>query len=373
MTTPALVASTPRPVDVRAIERELAGLWSDPELGDDGAVTRACMSNLLIYCDCDARARDIPAGLAEIAERHPARVLLLIGDAPDLTGEIEAYVSALCHPVAGGRQVCSEHVTIRARDAGRRRLASVARSLVIGDLPTALWWAADQAPPQAGDPFPELAAMSRQVLYDSQAWAHPLEGLVATTRWVHQHAGNRLASDLAWRRLRPWRRALAETVDPAVAPELLAGLSNLTVHYGHDALAPGWLLAGWVAGSLGWNAERAESLADGRFRWAGRGPRGAVSWWLVPRAERRGLVSVELETSATAGANAGPSRVVLSATGETSLEVAHPGTELPSRGHSWPELSIPELVALELPELSPDPNFLATNRALGEMLDRLRR
>ncbi len=369
MSAPALVASTPRLVDVNAIERELAQLWSDPQLGDDSdAVTRACMSNLLVYCDCDDTAGKVSGGLAEIAERHPARVLLLVGGATGLSQPIEAYVSALCHRVSGGRQVCSEHVSIRSEGDGRRRLASVARSLIVGDLPTALWWAAGVAPPTLGDPFPELMTLARHLIYDSTAWPAQFEGLVAMARWFGQHKNTFLVADLSWRRLRAWRRALGETIDPAVAPGVLRGLREMTITFGNGGVPLAWLLAGWVSRSLDWRVENAQSLPDGRFQWSGPGPQGPVRWVLVPDAQHEGLVSARFRWQTAAGQG----ELELRASAPRTIEVTYDGDNAPRGVHSWAPLSTAELVALELPELGPDPTFTTAMLGVEAMLARLR-
>ena len=51
LTPPACDSPAPQPVDLAAIEEELARFWHDPEAPETGApVTRACMANLVICC-----------------------------------------------------------------------------------------------------------------------------------------------------------------------------------------------------------------------------------------------------------------------------------------------------------------------------------
>ena len=119
-----LIAFEPKPVDLDAIERELSGLWRRSQVPPPGqaapqtetreTVTRACMSNLLIFCATDDAARGIAQEVARIVHEHPARVLVFVEDAQRLPAEIEAYVSAQCYLAGGGRQICSEHVTVHA-------------------------------------------------------------------------------------------------------------------------------------------------------------------------------------------------------------------------------------------------------------------
>src|SRR5687767_5759732 len=68
------------------IEAELAAVWRD--VAREGPVSRAVMSNLVVYCRCPAdREVDLASPLARIpvesvARDHPSRVILLHHD-PD--------------------------------------------------------------------------------------------------------------------------------------------------------------------------------------------------------------------------------------------------------------------------------------------------
>ena len=167
----AVTATPPKQVNFAAIERELTRLWVHPDHGTPAGetITRVVMSNLVIYCPDRDQATTLPGEIAEIVRVHPARVLLLLTEE---AGEeaLDAHVSALCHKLGGKTQVCSEHVTIKATGTAWRRLPSTVRSLLIGDLPTSLWWASHQtAPPRGGGLFEELAGLSDQVIYESRA------------------------------------------------------------------------------------------------------------------------------------------------------------------------------------------------------------
>ena len=73
---------SPRPVDVGAIERELAQLWVEPHPDSEKPtqVTRAVMSNLIVFCTTHEEAAAIPPEVAAIVPQHPCRVLMLIGN-----------------------------------------------------------------------------------------------------------------------------------------------------------------------------------------------------------------------------------------------------------------------------------------------------
>ena len=64
-------------------------------------------------------------------------------------------------------------MTISAPPAQVDRLPFAVRALVIGDLPTNLWWASNQPPPLAGSLLYELAENAQQIIYDSLGWPDP--------------------------------------------------------------------------------------------------------------------------------------------------------------------------------------------------------
>src|SRR5581483_12240907 len=98
-----------------------------------------------------------------------------------------------------------EAVTLTARGGAARRLPSTARSLLVGDLPTTIFWATPAAPPLAGALYAELASMTDQVIFDSLGWMEPVRGMDALSR-IRQDRP--LLFDVCWRRLRGWRRIL---------------------------------------------------------------------------------------------------------------------------------------------------------------------
>ena len=137
----------PRAVPVAQIERELEALWRAAEAGADPEhpVFRASMSNLVVLCRTDQEAGGLMVELPEILALHPARALVLVADEAGETAPLDAYVSGHCH-MREGTQVCGESVTMTGRGSAARRLPATTRALLVGDLPTTLWWATPSAP-----------------------------------------------------------------------------------------------------------------------------------------------------------------------------------------------------------------------------------
>jgi glucose-6-phosphate dehydrogenase assembly protein OpcA len=263
-----VVTTGSQAVPVEAIEAALAGLWRPAVEGESAEAaprTRACMSNLIVYCASSAQTAAAAAELPVAVQVHPARVLLLEGDPKRLDSAPQAEVSALCVLGDGGRQICSEHVLLVAGGKGVERLVSVARTLLIGDLPTALWWTVPEPPPLAGALFDELAELANQVIFDSRGWPDPVRGVAAMGDWA-EGEGRRVA-DLSWRRLEPWRRIVARALDPAQAPGALAGLDEVRIAHGPHGLTQAWYLIGWLAAHLGWRASGGAIQTGVEIRW----------------------------------------------------------------------------------------------------------
>ena len=285
LTPPACDSPAPQPVDLAAIEEELARFWHDPEAPETGApVTRACMANLLIFCRNPDEEHALLQEIPSIVASHPSRVLLLVADVNRQSDGLEAFVCAHRRLTEEGQQIYSEHVTVRAGSASIRRLPSTVRSLLLGDLATTLWWATPEAPPLHGTLFDELADLADQVIYDSVAWTDPLHQLIVMADWIGRGHAKSIA-DLAWQRPRLWHRLLAQSLDSGYAPGALESISEIHVEHGPHALTQAWLLIGWVALRLGWRPQGGRVMPGPEVHWQFAWPHG------TPRVRIRRLES----------------------------------------------------------------------------------
>ncbi len=362
-----LATYPPRAVNVAAIERELSRLWEEPSDAPK-SVTRACMSNLVILCGDPAQSGTLAGEVAEIVQEHPSRVLLLVADSSDTRPDLDAFVSAHCHLSGGRKQICSEYVMVTAGAPATARLASVARPLLIGDLPTGLWWSHHEPPVTGGDIFRELAGMADQVIYDSAGWSDPMRGLRGVADWVLGDAAGPAVADLAWRRLKRWRRLISQSLDPAVQPGALESIREVGVEHGPGELVSAWLLVGWLVSRLGWELQAAKQGPGANATWGFRSPAGPVSVVVRSVNER----SAELERVALRWEAAGASQnAEFSAAGTERLVF---GTDsAPARSIATPLQTRAMHVARQLPELHGDPVFLqalAVCRSMGQSLAR---
>jgi glucose-6-phosphate dehydrogenase assembly protein OpcA len=362
---------TPRPggardVDVADLDRVLGQLWKE-QAGDDVGVTRACMSNLIVYCRAD-ECGGIPGELAEVVKRHPSRVLHLVERDDD--SDLRADVTAVCHLGGSGSPICSEHVTLTGGSRGVRRMPATVRSLLIGDLPTALWWASNEAPAGAGGLFGELAGMVNQVIYDSVGWTDPVRGVLSTADWVRGGADRHFISDLAWRRAKPFRRLLAETLDPELQPGALAGITRVSVEHTPHALPQSWLLIGWLSHLLGWEPSRGQVDPGVEIDWSFRSDHGPVDVSVHRLAEGEPEIrSIEVAWEADGERDA--ARFRSASEGHVACELS--SGRCPTRHLTRPRQDRPYLVVRQLQKLFRDPLFeatLAVARTMAEPLAR---
>lgn len=245
-------------IPLEDVEQALNASMKEAQGLDERPVQRSRMSNLVIFCSQPEQAEAVALQVPAIVALHPARVLLLVGEAV-ADKEITATVTSWCQQGQSAHQrLCSEQVTLRAGGYFVERLPFAVRGLLLGDLPINMWWAVPQPPPLAGPLLAELAENAQQVIYDSIGWLEPARGVAATATWLERferdidHGCWRIASDLNWRRLKYWRRVLGQALDPATAPGALASISDVLVEHGPHAVIQGWELVSWLAARLGW-------------------------------------------------------------------------------------------------------------------------
>lgn len=245
-------------IPLQEVEQALNRSMKEVQGLDEQPVQRSRMSNLVIFCSQAEQGQAVALQVPAIVALHPARVLLLIGEA-GADREITALVTSWCQIGHGGQQkLCSEQITLQAGGYFVERLPFAVRGLLLGDLPINLWWAVPQPPPLAGPLLAELTENAQQVVYDSIGWLEPARGVDTTATWLEKFERDigggrwRIASDLNWRRLKFWRRVLGQALDPTTSPGALTSITEVLVEHGPHAVIQAWELVSWLAARLGW-------------------------------------------------------------------------------------------------------------------------
>jgi glucose-6-phosphate dehydrogenase assembly protein OpcA len=349
------------PVGLRDVEAELSRLMKAAQAPSDAPVIQARLSNLVVFCDDRARARGIAGELPSILAAHPARVLLLLVEPGTEPGDVSAAVRVQGHRL-GSQQVCSEQILLTAREGASDRLPFAVRSLLIGDLPTNLWWASLAPPALVGPLLFELGEYAQQLIYDSVGWLDPIRGVAATSSWLSQFertAGQgrwRVASDLNWRRLKSWRRMLGQALDPASAPGASSSVSELLVEHGPHAVVQAWELVGWLSSRLGWHVQAGRVDPNVELSWQVRTAGAPFALRIRRLAEgppevRRVRLACEL------GGGPGALDVTIDEEWRLAVAVEGVGGGAP-RTMSVQRPSLASLVSRQLSDRAPDPVFL---------------
>ncbi len=280
-------------VEPDAIEKELSALWRQAAErsraeGSQFAVTRACLWNLVVHVSGEDAFQELKGLLDKVSEAVPTRLIVLVESQP---GEVwsgsepvRASVEANLRRSGERREVISEEITLEAPSSEMRRVLQLVRSLLLPDLPTALFFAGDlpgESPDASAGALPGALPGGSP---DASAGALPggsralLRELVTEVDRVILDTGRMPGAavvgacelvkpaslpgqtptevaDLGWLRLSPWRALLASLFDRPEALPALDALDELHIQHTQPAATGAHLLAGWLISRLGWRAE----------------------------------------------------------------------------------------------------------------------
>jgi glucose-6-phosphate dehydrogenase assembly protein OpcA len=233
--------------------------------------------NLLVAPAHDVAPDELMIQLAGLSERHPSRTIVMREhDAPQL----DAHVAIDCTIGSGAGSAGHCHdMALLVADAQRLAHAdSLVRPLRVAGLPTVLWL------PGTGTSRAQdsLAALADAVVLDTAAASGPSLPAAFARAAALDLARVR---DVAWLRLRRWRRHVAARFDDPQAQALLERVERLELRSCGPQQASALLLAGWIAARAGWTVERLTPAATGWSGVARRADRGRVELALGPPEE----------------------------------------------------------------------------------------
>lgn len=330
---------------------------------DPGQITirPARMSNLVIFCEGPEQAAWVQNALPGMVAVHPARILLAIQDAGDGDGPVRGSVNVWCAVGDGREHICSEQITLRTTARGLDHLPFAVRGLLTGDLPTNLWWASTTPPALAGPVLHDLAAQAQQIVYDSIGWPDPARGVAATASWLagferaaHHGVGWRVAADLNWRRLKYWRRVLAQALDPNSAPGALESISEVLIEHGPHAVIQAWELVSWLASRLGWHVQQGRVQPGVEFAFQVRAPHSALAIRINRLPEGRSEIRRVRITCRLEGQ---PVAILILPDTPQRLAITLQGRDVAPRLVSVPQQTLEDLVARQLSDRERDPVF----------------
>ena len=226
------------PTDVDAIRAELG------RIKREATTVSATTINFLVFID-DAERRDwVMERATMIADKHPSRMIVLDCSGNDEGALVETFSGD------GHGTIKSERITIACHGMDPETLRALTHALTIPDLPTILWWTAQET---AGNPhFDSLIQIAADVVVDSSGSTRE-DGAIVQLSAFFERTRRRLAlRDLAWMRLNPWHDMVAQFFDDAALREELFCIRSLKIVSGSSAEA--LYLAGWLGSRLEWRA-----------------------------------------------------------------------------------------------------------------------
>lgn len=215
------------------------------EAGAESTQVRLSVVNIVAACNDPARVAAAIDTVVTVAERHPARAIVVNAD-HNRPAMIESDI-ALRQSPAGGYV---ELVTIDVGGEPALHLTSIVQPLLIPDIPVQLWLVG--APPLDQAFRPDAVALVDRLILDSDEYADA-EGTLRLISDALQAYPALTLSDMTWERMRTWREGIAHAFNgPAMRPWLshIAGVDIVSADVRAQAQAR--LLAAWLASSLDW-------------------------------------------------------------------------------------------------------------------------
>jgi glucose-6-phosphate dehydrogenase assembly protein OpcA len=237
-------------VDVASIEKQLAELWRAQKHDGDKALTKAALWNVVAHTwsgEQHARATEI---LARASASVPQRTIVIQAD-PRGDGHMRSWISANCHVIAGGKQVCSEEVSIVAAGDQVDHVPPLVSALLLPDMPVAVWWVGEL--PRDHHEYAEtLLEPADRLIFDS-AQFHGRDDLELVARIAESTIT--APADLNWARIEEWRSATASLFDPASMRERLQSIQTIRVVSGggasFGAASEALLFTAWLTAQTG--------------------------------------------------------------------------------------------------------------------------
>lgn len=277
-------------VDAASIEKSLADLWRGEKQGQDDAVTRAALWNVVAHTSSPEGHASASEMLARASATVPQRTIIVRAIPSDVPG-LNAWISANCHLLGGNKQVCSEEIAIVAGGERIHRVPPLVNALLIPDMPVAVWWIGD-LPGEHEEYVEALLEPADRLIVDSVCFDAPAD-LALISRIAEKTAT--APADLNWVRLEEWRVAAASIFDPPSVRNRLASIRRVRIVAGSSDTdffgesIESLFFASWLSAQLGHHVDR-----EGRVE----GALGTVDYRFERRMQSKdvgGLAFVEIQ------------------------------------------------------------------------------
>lgn len=220
------------------------------------AEARTSLYNLVIFAT-DATRSYADRAVGHLLGRRPARIVQV---RPAHGDESDIRVSARCLLDSNHQSVCIQEVVIDA--AGKAAAPGLWAPVLIRDIPVYALWL-----DTVTDHIDDLLLAWEQadgIIVDSELGTDEEAARVFRSLLNAHESQNLLFSDLAWRRLTPFREAVATLFDTNDAVAELQEISRVVVI--NLPATSGLLFTSWLAARLGWLVQDGREYRDAAGR-----------------------------------------------------------------------------------------------------------
>jgi len=238
-------------VGVSDIEEALDDLW---ECQEGTAKIRACLFNLIVYCQERTTIDYMRAVVQKVIARFPCRIIFIEGDTTADEEYLRTNVAAAITG-KGDTQIACDSITIEAAGANLARVPFLILPHIVPDLPVYLVWGQDPTTDNAI--LPHLERYATRLIFDSETTTDLQK---FSTRLLQRlHSGTRDIIDMNWARISGWRAGVAHIFSSPDKILQLASTKAMTVtfnscatdYFQHNDFQALYLQA-WIAAQLNW-------------------------------------------------------------------------------------------------------------------------
>lgn len=235
-------------VNIVDIESELAARVCDAAVTLERPLVRTFVLNLIVFIQDAAEWKMVAAIVNRMATAHPIRVIALMYDSAHAESDVSGFVKVECGNIIEGNRLASEEIALASHSDASARLASVVRSVLIPELPIALWWRG--GPPFLNRLFKQVGPIADKIIVDSIRFGDGAAAL-DTLRRLSETSGNAALADMNWLRTTMWRDTLAASFDDPIALRMLPAMDRCEIDFAAPSgaaqpSARSMLLAGWI-------------------------------------------------------------------------------------------------------------------------------
>lgn len=244
-------------VEADVVISDLAGsfsqLWESAEQAcKDLHLTRSLTQNLILVTTPE-QVHLSEEVIEDLLERHPCRAIVVILHSTPCP--LKAELSGLIRDQRKTRTLVLEKLILETDWDHFRKLPNLIRPLLVSDIATSLFWATKL--PNDPRTLSSIASLADHTIVDSTLFG---KGDWQRLEQIHDHS----PLDLAWLRVSPWRRTLAEAFEHFEwDPKKHETQITLEHGAGFGSHSASRCLAGWLTKRLKTNVQLQQRQGNG--------------------------------------------------------------------------------------------------------------